>query len=960
MNEKIDHLRELKRIKRYQSNEWMYICIDSNDNEYVLSQEQWNVAFEPFEYTNSCLVTNQSKPQEKINLFRSLFVGRNDVYAKRFMNMKSGQSGYVPACRNEWITGLCDKKNFSCIKCVNRDFYELSDEVIYKHLEGKDEHGRDTIGTYPLLDNDLTKFLAMDFDGSNWISDLKTVKDVCSEFGIPCAIERSRSGNGGHLWIFFKDPISAMKAREIGTGILFSSMEKRHEIEFSSFDRLFPNQDKIPIGGLGNLIALPLQGRPRKLGNSVFLDLDFEPYQDQWSYLSNLEKIALDQVNELLRVLPKDSDTSDSNDIESLNYDETLFDLSSQDFGDHAKIRLSNGILICKKSLSQKALFSIKKMGAFKNPEFFKAQAMRLATFNKPRVIDTSIETKDDLCIPRGCLEDLVHLLTRQKIPFTIEDQRTIGNELNTTFLAQLSQEQEIAATKMLENDTGVLSATTGFGKTVVASFMISQRKTNTLVLVHTVALLEQWKNSLNKFLRFDDSSKTLGSKAKSDNVGQLGSGKNNLTKNIDIALMQSMFDGDDVKEYIKDYGMIIVDECHHVPSYRFEKILYSAQAKYVYGLTATPIRQDGHQPIIFMQCGPIRYKTTIKDRNLASSMSHFVLPQFTSTRLPNQDELSIQDAYQRLVKDDVRNAQIVEEIKKTIDLSRSPLVLTERVDHAEELYRLLNGTTENVFLLTGRNTMKVKKERLHDLSKIPEDKSVVIIATGKYIGEGFDFPRLDTLFLALPIAWKGTLSQYSGRIHREYLGKNEVLIYDFVDIHINVFSKMYQKRQKGYNELGYQVKLRQEDTNICRIYSSNDYFSIYLEDFKNLKEEVVVITPRLNKSKVKELIRVFISNDISCKKITVVTKPRSDYQDADTDLIQSIFDELKFFGIKVIEISGLSYSMTIFDKTVSWYGDMNSLSFNLSESNILRIEDKAVASEFKTILDDLIIDKGT
>nr|WP_325204237.1 DEAD/DEAH box helicase family protein [uncultured Oscillibacter sp.] len=747
------------------------LCEDSDGNKFVCPKALWlRRAPQP---ETSAPVHAGSTSREKINFFLSLFRGRNDLYAKRYYNLKTGKSGYVPACRNEWLPGICDKKTNRCPECPNRAFKPLSAQTVRAHLMGKDEFCRDVVGIYPMLEDDRTWLLAVDFDEDTWREDVSAFRETCISCGVMPAVERSRSGNGAHVWFFFSEPVAAADARKFGSGLLTQAMARRHELRFQSYDRLFPSQDTVPKGGFGNLIALPFQGRAQREGNTLFVDEQFVPYTDQWAFLSTLHKITPEELTKYLTQLCADGDMGvmlESTEQKPWPSKRRTKELVREDFPAQARLMISNLLYVDKTGFSQRALNAVKRLAAFKNPEFYKKQAMRFPVYNTPLVFDCSYEDSDFLGIPRGCMDALTDLLKAYGIPDSLEDQRQAGRTIDVSFNGTLRPEQVPAADALLEHDIGVLSATTAFGKTVVGAYLIGKRRINTLILVHSSALLEQWKASLEQFLDIreplPEQPKRRGRKKRSEHIGQIGAGKHTRSGIIDIAIMQSLFEGDekDVKPFVAEYGMVLCDECHHVAAFTFEKILREVKARYVYGLSATPVRQDGHQPIIFMQCGSVRYLVDAKSQAEKRAFSHYVIPRFTRARLPAARK--IQDIYAGIIGNEARTNQIISDAVRLIAEGRTPLLLTEQKEHAMRLAEELHGKAEHIFLLLGSGKQKEKREKLTALRAVPTGESLAVVATGKYIGEGFDEPRLDTILLTMPISWKGTLAQYAGRLH--------------------------------------------------------------------------------------------------------------------------------------------------------------------------------------------------
>jgi superfamily II DNA or RNA helicase/very-short-patch-repair endonuclease len=756
-------------------------------------------------------VTNRSLPAAKIKLFRSLFRGREDVYPRRFESRKTGKSGYAPACANEWVRGVCEKPQIKCADCPNRRFFQITDEVIGWHLSGRDDRGLVfVIGVYAMLLDETCFFLAVDFDDEDWQRDAGAFLDTCRRLDVPAVLERSRSGHGGHVWFFFEEAIPATMARKLGSHILTEAMEARPEIGFDSYDRLFPNQDTLPKGGFGNLIALPLQKQARERGNTVFLDDKFIPHADQWAFLASVRRMSRAQIEALVRdaeskgriigVRVALADEDDDNPWTAPPSRRRKEPPIPGPLPETITLILGDQIYIAKENLVPGLRNRLLRLTAFQNPEFYRAQAMRLPTYNKPRIVSCAEDHPKHFALPRGCMDDLMETLAALKIKPVVCDERQIGAPLKATFHGTLRSEQKAAAEALLKHDTGVLAATTAFGKTVVSAWLIAQRGVNTLILVHRQQLLEQWIERLSFF---------LGVPPKT--IGRLGGGRHKLTGALDVALIQSLVRKETVDDRVADYGQLIVDECHHVSARSFELTVRRAKAKFITGLSATVTRKDGHHPIIFMQCGPIRYRVDAKAQAATRPFTHHVLVRptgFHAAASYADPRAEFQQLYGVLWNDEKRNQMICADVVGATKEGRSLLVLTERIEHLQCLARLLAPVIPRLILLQGGQSKKALAAALEQLAQSSDKVGRVVLATGGYIGEGFDDSRLDTLFLALPISWRGTIAQYVGRLHRLHEGKREVRVYDYADLNVPMLSRMFDRRCLGYESLGYTILL--------------------------------------------------------------------------------------------------------------------------------------------------------
>jgi superfamily II DNA or RNA helicase len=813
---------------------------------------------QPTGSVSSPAVNNTSDSISKIKLFMSLFKGRDDIFANRWENKKKGTSGYSPVCLNQWRPGLCSMPKILCAGCTNKAYKVLDGHVIEEHLRGNI-----VVGIYPMLPDEACYFLAIDFDEEDWQKDISALRDVCLEFGIPVAVERSRSGKGGHAWFFFEDRISAASARKFGAVLITFSMNRRHETRFRSYDRLFPSQDTMPKGGFGNLIALPFQKSARNNNNSEFVNERFESYGDQWAFLSSVKKITEDRIENLKSELCRGHELGELKIDEEETpkpWERYAVNLQEIDFPRQIDIVKANMLFIPKASISQRALNRLKRLATFKNPMFFKQQAMRLPTHGHPMIISCADETKDYLCLPRGCEIELVNELVRHGVDVRVMDKTNHGKKIDVAFNGKLRDEQSQALEELLRHDTGILSGTTAFGKTIVAIKLIAERKVNTLGLVDKISLLSQWKDRLSQFLTVKETLPEMsnttgikkGRKKKISIIGQAGAGKNNLSGVVDIAVMQSLSRLGEVKDYVKNYGMIIADECHHAPAFRYENILKTTDAKYVYGLTATPARKDGHHPILLMQCGPIRYRDNPKTQAEKRPFEHYIIPRFTSLRIGldrDEKDVSIQGLYSEIVDNEMRNQQIVEDVLLNYRLGRNCIILSLRTAHVELLAKRLRKEVPDVFALTGGMGAKTTRDAFKTISDISTSGNLMLVATGPFLGEGFDEPRLDTLFLAMPISWKGTLQQYAGRLHRLFEDKKEVRIYDYADIHRKMLERMYQKRLTGYASMGYKAK--GEDINSASVdivFDKDSFLPVFINDIACAQKEILIVSPYVRK----------------------------------------------------------------------------------------------------------------
>ena len=760
------------------------------------------------------IIDKNSSNAEKVVFFRSLFSGRGDVFAKRYDNAKTGKKGYSPYCENQWVRGLCGLiHGVKCSDCSNRKLKPVSDEVIRWHLRGRDGGQKPfEMGAYPMAKDETVSFAVIDFDESSWRRDALCVVRKIRELALPIALERSRSGKGAHIWFFFEERISARMVRAALFYIITLTLEAYPEISLDSYDRIIPNQATLPKGGFGNLIALPLQFEARKLGNSCFVNDDWVPYDDQWAFLSSVRRLAKTEIATL--VARAKTENRSLVEIGNAARDEekpwtfflplwstlTPVDCPTQISEKPIEVVLANRVYVSQEGLSDELRSRLIRSASFTNPEFYEAERMRFSVYGKPRIISRALNGGKYLEMPRGCLDSVVQILKDGGLKAHIDDKRYGGVPLQVEFHGELRPEQKAAVTDIMKHDTGILAAGTAFGKTIVAISVIAQRKANTLILVNRRQLQAQWIARIASFFNIPEK-----------DIGKIGGGSGRWTGKIDVALMQSLCRKGVVDPRVKEYGQIIVDECHSVAAESFEAIVDAAPCRYVLGLSATVMRKDGHDPLIMMQLGPIRHRVDAKQLSSREPFAHVVHVRQTSFRmkieLPENDgHFDYDGMLKEMIADAPRNRLIADDVVAAVKEGRSPVILSERREHVAVFETLLEGRVKNVVSLTGGMGVKTTRERKDGLAAIGDSEERVIIATGSYLGEGFDDSRLDTLFLATPISWKGRITQYAGRLHRLHDGKREVRIYDYLDSNVAVCQKMFEKRRNGYQAIGYTM----------------------------------------------------------------------------------------------------------------------------------------------------------
>lgn len=955
----------------------IFVYCDDNTSYYV-SRAEWDIGAIRFtEYAHDQhIVTSASSANEKIALFKSLFRGREDVYAHGFRT-KQGGIGYSPVCANE-RTQNCPRwtrsnPGIKCAECPRRKFLPPNNQAYIKHFRGERDDFTDVLGLYVLQPDCKTWVLVADFDKAGWQRETQAYSSACKHFGLVPAVERSRSGNGAHVWLFFEEPIEAGLARDFGCALITYAMEQAGGMSFESYDRLFPTQATIPEGGFGNLIALPFQGKAQKMGNSVFVDERFVAFPDQWRFLSSITKVSRQRIQEILDSLTEAplgvltfSDTESHKTVELFS-DSIVGSfahadpLTANDFPRTLHAVKSNMLLIGKQGLSIKAQNRVRRLAAFGNPEFYRAQAMHQSVYGKPRIIWCGEETDEHIMLPRGCDEKLINLAKEFDCTCTFEDMRNIPVPIAAAFTGTLRKRQQQAADTLLGYEHGILSAPTGFGKTVIGAYLIGKLKARTLVIVPKANLIDQWKTRLAQFLDIEDDRPTSltksgkPSKKKRSTIGQIGGGKNKPSGLVDIATFQSLTMKNDLgivcaKEIIANYDLIICDECHYAAAPNLELVMKNVHARYVYGLSATPKRSDGLDGVIFMHLGPIRHTVDPKEQAIEQGIRRLLVPRFTRTRLTSLESgTTYNQVIDKLCEHTARNAFIAQDVIDSMEAKHTPLVITKRKEHATTLATLLEQAGVTVFLLTGEGSGREKREKL-DQVRNAEASTFAIVATGSYIGEGFDLPALDTLMLASPYSWEGVITQYSGRLHRENKGKHEVMVYDYVDVNIPMLERMYKKRLKTYAKLGYEIgsesQLQEPSAAMIAV---TTWLECFRRDLCQSSENVIISAPYANPTTIQALIPDIQNAIARGIEFSIVLKRSK--SNTSISLQDSVIAKLLTLGCNVRVADSPLTGIAIFDERISWYGTLPLLAFAKGDDCSLRVVNAEIATDLKNEL---------
>ena len=919
-----------------------------------LRQSGSKEAFDPEQ--GKRIIHPQAITENMANQFFSMFWGRQDVYAKRSVNKETGKAAYYPQCNNFW-TNVCHKKikdGINCKNCKNRSYKTITKKDILNHLQGNAYNASDVIGVYPLLSNGTCRFMVFDFDNHDkdaeekdfansddtWVEEVESMREICVLNGIEPLVERSRSGRGAHVWIFFDKPIAASFVRKFGFALLDKGAEQINLKSFKYYDRMLPAQDSLPEdSAVGNLIALPLQGKALQDGNSAFIDGNWNAYPNQWETLFNKPRLSQEFLEEKIKEWSNIIDDIAANAAESDREKpwNRMQHFNKNDVEGKLHIILSNGIYVDNTNLKAAMQNRIRRMAAISNPVFYKNQAIGTSNYDTARWIYLG---KDHLSgyiqIPRGLQDELWENIKQADIDYEMEDERQQGRKINVDFKGELRPEQDKALKELIRYDNGILHAATAFGKTVVSSAIIAQKKINTLIILESSALIEQWKEALEKFLNINEGLPTYETKTgrvrkRKSLIGTLQGAHDSMTGIIDIAMAGSLCKNGKYHKMMNEYGLVLIDECHHSASETIANVLKEVKAKYVYGVTATPKRGDGLEKINYMLIGPIRYSYTAKEKAKEQGIQHLVYPRFTMTVPPRgviTDKMHPNEAYEIIHNNDVRDEQIIEDVKNCVAAGRTPVVLSRYKDHSEKFYERLKNYADHVFLMTGNNSKKEHRKILEQMHQVDKNESLILIATGSLVGEGFDFPRLDTLFMATPVSFRGVVEQYAGRLNRDYAGKENVIIYDYVDNHIPMFNNMYMKRLKAYKQIGYEFGdgLQTVKQTVNAIYDGNNYSENYHKDLLDSNKNIIISSPVISGSKVYELINMLKEKQMSGVQVTIVTWTPDSYGFGDAAYWMQLHEDMRRAGFYIRTVEEYCDRFAVIDQEVVWYGNINLL----------------------------------
>lgn len=897
----------------YVTNDVEYLITNSNNQDYLINKS---------ELIN--LISHRRSTSEKLALFMKYFAGRSDVYAQKWSNGK----GYSPALKNWWdFYQLRNDK--AAQKRLAKEYDPYTKRVVYEQITSDDQYHR--YGIYPLLKGDLTKLLVFDFDKhQSTVNPQRTTISVlktCQKYQIDCLPEISSSGNSYHLWIFFSEPIKANLARLSGKLLLFEAMVNDDSVSIESFDRMIPNQDHLPKKGFGNLIALPLKWADVRNNCSIFTDDQLRPLlpSQLFDRLESTARYSLTEVQSFCDAIKQDMRLM-TGENDKFNWSQ-LADFPRQIIG-----KIAGEIMINRAQLTRRQQLSLLGLATFANPEFIKKQRMRMPVWNTPSYLTAASIDNEFLRLPRGILQKL-----KQFSDCQLSVNFTKVPEIDVNFRGKLREEQQSSVKALRSHNLGIICAHTGFGKTVVGCYLIAKRHARTLVIVPTTNIAKQWQHSADKFLEIKNHpfvEKTpTGRIVKKQKTEMITGARDHPSHLVDIINIRKIarMNQQGRSELFQHYSQVIVDECHHISAITFEKVLKDANTKYIVGLTATPERSDGLQQFVYYRCGDIVYRGGQKENVL---IHRYLYPRYSGFGevVSSHQNLNYAAKITQLVNDEDRNNEIVNDVIGCFQEGRHMLLLSDRIKHLQTLKRLIGDRLKqkNVYLITGgtKGSLNVRTG-----TKNP----YLILSTNKYVGEGFDLPSLDTLFLTLPFSWKGNTTQYLGRLERDLSHKDELRVYDYIDIADETFAKMYRKRVPVYKKLGYEFVQSTGERDYCSAYyTRKDYKNSWETDFSNADN----IFMQINKPSNRLIEKMNLA--ASLNKHVVLITPKQNQEHISKNLLSPAIK------VQFKDISG--NNITIFDDRIFWYGDLNFEGHSFEQMSAIRIVSKNVVRKINRL----------
>lgn len=849
---------------------------------------------------------------QKLKIYMNYFKGRSDIYATKYWSQKNNKYQYTFECSNKFKAYCNINKGKRChIDCPHCKTKSLTPETIMNHIRKPNQ----LVGLYPLLEDNTCYLLALDFDDDLWFENMLSVYRIAKMYSISCVMERSQSGHGGHLWIFFKDALKASKARKLGDFLLKEAMNTNKNLTFKSFDRMFPCQDYHTQKGLGNMIVLPLQYDAMRHGNTRFINEFQKIIEKPFHYLMSINKITEEQIDQIFKL--------QSFNLEK-EFNDTRIHLIDQ-ITDTLNIEENSLLHISKIGLHAKTILTLRKISSIYNPEYFKKLNLSFSVYNTPRILCEYIEDDKEIVIPRGLSETLYNYIEKNNIIQTINT--CSGSPIDITFKGSLRPNQQKAADTLLQHHIAILEAIPGFGKTIIALYIISALKINTLIIVNSKDLLMQWIDKINEFIHYPKSDKK-----KEQYIGEYFGNKKKLKGQIDIALIQSLTNINDMS-IIQKYGLVIIDECHHASSQTYRNVLRNLNAKYIYSFSGTAYRSDKRDKILYMYLGPIVYRTNKKELIKQRTYKQILIPRFTTFRIID-NQTNFIDICNNLYQNTKRNHLIINDVAKEMKNNRNIIILTDRKEHIQILYNKLKYYEYEIYCISGDISIK-KRNQIKE--KLKNSHNYLIIATSQLLSEAFDLPSLNTMFITMPMKFKGRVSQSVGRLHREYDEKKYIYVYDYVDTYVKQLDNMFKSRLKTYKDEGYECVEQKQIVEFNQVIFDKSNYEYFLHSSMSCaNKNVVIFTSEIKLNRIQKLYSFFIS--LLAKGIKVYICIHKDYD-------ETIYHYLKGICTKIIHIDNAINAIMIDEKEI-WNGSSCYLGIQNRDLYYVKTKDEYIIEE--------------